>query len=155
MKKLRIIALVMTFCLIFGGCAAYKEHSTEIEATVGVWYLDSYYVNTKSTAHGEAKLVINEDLTGTYTTFSEIVSGVDENGNDVLETREETQNITVTGASGVININRDGVSATYEFNVDEAAGTLHFIYTLQAGDIIHYVYLSQAAHDEETSTRTN
>lgn len=148
MKKKTVAALAAFICLVLllSGCAAYKEHSKELSATVGIWYLDSVYINTKPVESGSVKMEIKEDYSGIYTEYFDNMDGT---------MSETTKSLKVTGGNGTLTMTVGDTSTTYEFNVDEASGDFHLIMTDANGDIYHYVYLSEEAWNEEKATVQN
>ena len=156
MKKLRILCVIACLILMFSGCKAYQEHTTDLKAVVGEWVLDSKYVNTRSVVHNEAYLTIKDDYTGTFT---EIVkqTTVDEEGNTVYVTEPgdgdpvyvtDTVSNTVkasSGGDGILTLTIGGTATNYRFNVDEAAGNLH-MWIDEDGDEVHYVYINREVY---------
>ncbi|MBO4359381.1 MAG: hypothetical protein J5822_00655 [Eubacteriaceae bacterium] len=156
MKKFRALCMVLCLMLLFCGCKAYQEHSTNISAVEGEWVLDSKYVNTRSVEHPEAYMTINADHSGTYMEMirSTIVNEAGEtvyvtevvDGETVYKMESKTTNITVSSSEdGILTITMDGVSTNYRFNVDEAAGNLH-LWIDQDGDEVHFIFIDKSVY---------
>lgn len=157
MKKIKAICAVLAVITVLGGCAAYKEHTTDTDALVGEWILDSMYIDTKTVDSPEATMTINDDLSGTYNEKIKKTQ-TDEEGNVTYVTQEnekgekeyvmvdDPKSIKITEVSdGVFALTMDGTTTAYRFNVDEAAGNLHMWIEID-GSEYHYIYIDKEVY---------